>query len=118
MSEIGRKRPKEYSDRFDELRQNRVEVSYHKYGTAADNFGEGLVNALESHNLCIKKYKETGNTEYLCDAANYLMFEFMYPKHNNAHFRATDSNESAGVAGTPVKELSRDRHFDAAMERW
>ena len=46
------------------------------------------------------------------------MFEFMYPKHNNAHFRATDSTESAGVAGTPVKELSRDRHFDAAMERW
>lgn len=118
MSEIGKKRPKEYSDRFDELRQNRVELSYHKYGTAADNFGMGLVNALESHDLCIKKYRETGNTEYLCDAANYLMFEFMYPRHKDAYFKATGSDESAGVAGTPVNDLKRDRHFDAAMERW
>ena len=39
MSRIGKELPKEYSDRFDELRQNRVEVSYYKYGTAADNFG-------------------------------------------------------------------------------
>lgn len=33
MSRIGKELPKEYSDRFDELRQNRVEVSYYKYGT-------------------------------------------------------------------------------------
>ena len=39
MSKIGRELPKEYSDRFDELRQNRVNVSYYKYGSAADNFG-------------------------------------------------------------------------------
>ena len=75
MSKIGTEIQTEYSDRFDELRQNRVEVSFYKYGTAQDNFGEKLVNALESHDMCIKKYRETGNTEYLCDAANYLMFE-------------------------------------------
>lgn len=102
MSKIGKEMPKEYSDRFDELRQNRVEVSFYKYGTAADNFGMELCNALESHDLCIKKYLETGNTEYLCDAANYLMFEFMYPQHSNAHFRTTDSSESAGVSGIPM----------------
>ena len=94
MSRIGKELPKEYSDRFDELRQNRVEVSYYKYGTAADNFG-----------MCIKKYKETGNTEYLCDAANYLMFEFMYPQREGAFFKSTDSGESAGVAGTPINQL-------------
>ena len=49
MSRLGTELPKEYSDRFDELRQNRVEVSYYKYGTASDNFGMKLVNALESH---------------------------------------------------------------------
>lgn len=37
MSRIGIELPKEYSDRFDKLRQNRVEVSFYKYGTAADN---------------------------------------------------------------------------------
>lgn len=113
MSDIGKKQPKEYSDRFDELRQNRVALSYYKYGTAADNFGMGLVNALDSHDLCIKKYLATGNTEYLCDAANYLMFEFMYPQKEGAHFRATDSGESAGVAGTPVAELGKDRRFES-----
>lgn len=85
MSKIGIELPKEYSDRFDKLRQNRVEVSFYKYGTAADNFRMKLVDALESHDMCIKKYKETGNTEYLCDAANYLMFEFMYPQIPNAY---------------------------------
>lgn len=101
MSKLGAEMPNEYSDRFDQLRQNRVEVSFHKYGPAKDNFGMGLVNAIASHDLCMKKYKETGNTEYLCDAANYLMFEFMYPQHEKAHFRATSSEESAGVVGYP-----------------
>lgn len=105
MSQIGTELPTEYSDRFDKLRQNRVEVSFYKYGTAKDNFGEKLVNALESHDMCIKKYLETGNTEYLCDAANYLMFEFMYPQIPGAYFKATDSGESAGVSGTPINQM-------------
>lgn len=96
MSRLGKQMPKEYSDLFDNLRQNRVEMSFYKYGPAKDNFGEKLVNAIESHDLCVKKYLETGNTEYLCDAANYLMFEFMYPQHENAHFKPTGSDESAG----------------------
>lgn len=51
MSRVGRELPAEYSDQFDELRQNRVEISYYKYGTARDNFGEKLVNALETHDM-------------------------------------------------------------------
>lgn len=115
MSEIGINSPKEYSDRFDELRQNRVAFSFYKYGSAANNFGMKLVNALESHDLCIKKYLETGNTEYLCDAANYLMFEFMYPQKEDAYFKATDSSESAGIRGISVNELNRDKHFEAVV---
>ena len=115
MSKIGKELPKEYSDRFDELRQNRVNVSYYKYGSAADNFGMRLVNALESHDMCIKKYLETGNTEYLCDAPNYLMIEFMYQQKKDAFFRATDSSESAGISGISVNELNKDRHFEAVV---
>lgn len=81
----------EYSERFDELRKNRVEVSYHKYGPARKNFKTGNVQALPSMERCIEKYNSTRNTEYLVDAANYLMFEFMYPQHPKAHFKATDS---------------------------
>lgn len=97
----------EYSTKFDELRKNRVETSYFKYGSAKKNFSTGNVNALESMKLCVEKYIDTGNTEFLCDAANYLMFEFMYPQHEKAHFRATDSSESAGIVGISEKEMER-----------
>ena len=95
----------EYSERFDELRKNRVEVSFYKYGSAKKNFKTGYVQAIPTLERCLAKYKETGNTEYLCDAANYAMFEFMYPQHPKAHFRSTDSNESAGIVGMSVKEM-------------
>ena len=95
----------EYSEKFDEYRKNRVEVSYYKYGPAATNFGKGYVDALGSAMRCIDKYKETANTEYLCDAANYLMFEFMYPQLPGAHFKATDSGESAGIVGMSINEI-------------
>ena len=94
---------------FDDLRKNRVEVSYYKYGPIKENYGKGYINALESHDRAIKKYIETGNTEYLCDAANYLMFEFMYPQKAGAYFKATDSGESAGVVGMGIREIERFR---------
>lgn len=102
MSRVGKSMPKEYSDRFDELRQNRVETSYYKYGSAEVNFKNHLVDAVKTAEQCIQKYEKTGNTEYLCDAANYLMFEFMYPQKKGAYFKPTDSNESAGTVGTPM----------------
>ena len=43
-------------------------------------------------------------SEYLTDAANYLMFAYMFPKEG-AYFRATDSNESAGKAGMSINEI-------------
>ena len=103
----------EYSDRFDTLRKNRVETSYYKYGPVKKNYKDGLINALESHDRCIQKYKETGNTEYLCDAANYLMFEFMYPSISGAHSRATYSDESAGISGMSYNELMNHNKFIA-----
>lgn len=91
----------EYSIEFDKLRQNRVAVSYHKYGAAKKNFGEGRVDAIGSLELCLDKFKKTGNTEYLLDVANYAMFRYMYPMPNE-YFKATDSKDSAGTVGTPI----------------
>lgn len=103
---------REYSEKFDELRKNRVEVSFHKYGPARKNFATGNVNALETMKLCVDKYKYTGNTEYLVDAANYLMFEFMYPQVKGAYFKATDSKDSAGIVGISVKEMEELKKQD------
>ena len=101
---------KEYSEEFDRLRKNRVETSYYKYGPVRKNFGTGNVQAIPTMERCIKKYQETGNREYLLDASNYLMFEYMFPQHPKAHFRATSSEESAGIVGMSVNEIERYRN--------
>ena len=98
---------KEYSEEFDKLRKNRVEMSFYKYGPARKNFGAGNVQAIPTMELCVKKYQETGNREYLLDASNYIMFEYMFPQHAKAHFRATSSEESVGIVGISVNEMQR-----------
>lgn len=95
----------EYSHEVDKMRRDRVETSFYKYGSAKNNFGKGFVNALGSHDRCIEKYKETKNKEYLLDAMNYLMFEFMYPEYKGAYFKPTSSEESAGIVGISEREM-------------
>lgn len=104
MNRVGETMPTEYSDRFDELRQNRVEVGYYKYEPAKVNYKYGMIKALESAKLCIDKYIKTGNTEYLCDAANYLMFEFMYPQKPGSYISRSCWNTS--WTGTLFAEIT------------
>ena len=91
----------EYSEQFDKERKYRVEVSYFKYGPARDNFGSGRVDALATAERCIAAFKRDRNSEHLVDAANYLMFRYMYPMPGD-YFKATDSDGSVGTVGTPV----------------
>lgn len=49
------------------------------------------------------------NREYLLDAMNYLMFEFMYPSIEGTYFKATDSSESAGKDGVSHNELKKNK---------
>lgn len=101
-----------YSLLFDRYRINRCNISLYKYGSAKKNFPNN-VNALETAQLCIKKYLDTKNKEYLCDAANYLMFEFMYPLEQGTYFKSTDSNDSAGIVGMSVKEMEEFKNADS-----
>ena len=48
---------REYSAQFDKERQNRIEISYYKYGPARDNFGSGRVDAIKTAELCIEAFK-------------------------------------------------------------
>lgn len=92
---------KEYSEEFDKLRKNRVELSFIKYGSARDNFGGGRVEAIETAERCLDAFKKDHNLEHLVDAANYLMFRYMYP-YEGEYFKATDASESVGTVGTPI----------------
>lgn len=87
--------PSEFSIEFIQGMANRMSVSFYKYGLIAEAY-PAKVNAIASMKLRIKKYEETGNLEWLMDAANFAMIEYMLPRHPDAHYRATDSVESPG----------------------
>lgn len=91
----------DYSEQADEIRKCMVIMSHYKYGSAENNFGEGRVDAIGSCEKCLKKFRETKNTEYLLDAMNYLMFRYMFPLPGE-FYRGTDSGDSAGTVGTPI----------------
>lgn len=87
----------EFSQKFLDGMVERMGVSFYKYGKVADAY-PSKVDALESLQMRIEKYVETGNTEFLMDVANFAMIEFMHPKHPQAFYKATDSDESPGRA--------------------
>jgi hypothetical protein len=75
---------------------DRMAVSYFKYGPVTT---ESLSNRdlQECIRTRLDAYGFDGNTEWLMDAANFAMMEYMVPKHPDAHFRATEGDESPGV---------------------
>lgn len=89
----------EFSATFLQGMLDRMAVSFHKYGPVAAAYPAD-VDALASARQRLEKYEETGNTEWLIDLANFAMIEFMHPRHQAAHYRATDSGESPGRIDT------------------
>jgi hypothetical protein len=85
----------EVSEPFIQGMRDRMGVSYCKYGAVADAY-PSRVDALASLRQRLEKYAADGNTEWLMDVANFAMIEFMHPRHERAHFKATDSDQSPG----------------------
>lgn len=105
MSTVKKILKTEYNTKFDELRKNRMAMSYYKYGPMAENYGTKLVNAIENLEKRLELYKETGNTEYLADVANFAMLEFAYPQHENAHFNG--ESDSPGLGGMTYRDIEK-----------
>ena len=85
----------EFSEDFVKKMRNRMIVSFYKYGPIATAYPNKL-DAIKSSLARITKYHETSNMEYLVDAANFLMIEFMRPSKHDAFFRAEGSEQSPG----------------------
>jgi hypothetical protein len=100
----------EYSERFWELMRNRMQMSFAKYGPVASAFPD-KVNAMHSLLDRIRQYEATGNTEFMVDAANFAMIEFMRPSHKKAHFEATDSKASPGRRWRDKKQPTQQDNF-------
>lgn len=86
----------EFSQQFVQGMADRMAVSFHKYGPVAKNYPVPA-HALDSLADRLRKYEETGNTEFLMDVGNFAMIEFMRPAHSGAFFRPTDSEDSPGL---------------------
>lgn len=97
----------EFSETFVDGMRNRMVVSFYKYGPLVMAYGEGgKVNAMASLTDRLRKYAETKNTEYLMDAANFAMIEYMHPSLPGAYFAGTDADASPGrrVNGTGLPD--------------
>ncbi len=96
----------EYSEKFDEIRKNMMVMSFYKYGSLMANYKtQNTIDAVKSLEKRLQAYKDTGNTEFLADVANFAMIEYMAPQHPKAFYKATDSTESPGVHGMGVNEI-------------
>ena len=89
----------EFSEEFVKGMRNRMSVSYYKYGHISDAYPH-KVDAISSLQVRLNLYADTGNTEWLIDAANFAMIEFMLPRHPEAHFKGTDDDASPGRVST------------------
>lgn len=95
----------EYSARFDEIRKQMMLMSYYKYGPVRKNHSEfKCMDAVANIEARLQKYKETGNTEFLADVANFAMIEFMYPSIEGARYIKTDSG-ACDLVGFGINEL-------------
>ena len=65
-----------------------------------------LIDSIKSLEKRLQMYKDTGNTEFLCDIANFAMIEFMCPQHPTAHFKALDDGKSH-IVGIGINEIKR-----------
>lgn len=119
----------ESSPKFLQEMVNRMDLSRLKYGLVADAYPH-KISAIVSLLVRLERYlgkdrflevlegarqkastgrRLAGNTEFLVDAANFCMIEYMHPSVDNAHFEATDSDQSPGrasVQGTVSQEAN------------
>lgn len=95
----------EYSNRFDEIRKNMMIMSFYKYGPLKENYSKfKCMDAVGNIEKRLEKYKETGNTEFLADVANFAMIEFMYPSIDGAKYVPTDSG-ACDTVGFGINEV-------------
>lgn len=82
--------------KFHDMMDDRMLVSFYKYGDSSTGYPEKSI-AMDNIQVRVDLYKKTGNVEYLIDAANFCMLEFMHPSIKDAFLKATDADGSPGM---------------------
>ena len=81
----------EWSDEFELLMRNRLLFGAFRYGLFKN--AEPNIELIKDVIRRIKEYIKTGNQEFLVDAANLCMCEFITPSVSNAHFLSIDDGK-------------------------
>lgn len=84
------------SRKFHDMMDNRMLVSHYKYGDSRLGYPDKS-KAIDNIEVRLQRYRESGNAEWLVDAANFCMLEFMHPSIPNAFLEGTDSEQSPGI---------------------
>jgi hypothetical protein len=105
-----------FSQQFIQGMLDRVATGFHNYGPLEKNFPHNY-DAIKNVRLRITKYRKTHNTEWLMDAANFCMIEFMHPKDKKAFYEATSKRESPGSVLRNGKISHGKEDFDPNTHR-
>lgn len=89
---------RDFSEEFVAKMKNAMLLSHYKYGYVSQTYPE-LAQAYKCIRERLELYETTHNTEYLVDAANFCMIEFMFQAFSDAAYTPKDSSESPGLAG-------------------
>jgi hypothetical protein len=108
----------QFSHQFIQGMLDRMALGFFKYGKHQDSVDAG-VHFLESLDVRLDTYRESGNTEYLMDVANIAMIEFLHPQIPDAYFEPTDSDGSPGrvalkenVMGGTTRRVTQESNAD------
>lgn len=101
------------SRKFHDMMDDRMLVSHFKYGDSRTGYPE-KAEAWRNIELRVAKYLATGNAEFLVDAANFCMLEFMHPSHPTPFLQATDSDQSPGILNRDGQQ-THGKHVDVDL---
>lgn len=82
----------EWLEAFEKLMRNRLLMGRFRYGLMNRTTDRNYVR-IGSAMRRLERYQETGNLEFLVDAANLCLMEFEHGEHPNKHFTAADDGE-------------------------
>jgi hypothetical protein len=105
---------KQISEKFIQGMLNRMAIGFYNYGPAQKNFPHNY-DALKNVAIRVRKYRKTHNLEWLMDAANFLMLEFMYPRDRKAFYEATTKRDSPGSLLNNGKLSKGKEDFDSEL---
>lgn len=89
-------RKTEWCSEFEEHMRDRLVMGAFRYGKIGAP-GKPEWDRVGDIPERLKKYVETGNTEFLVDIANMALLEFVEGRHPNKHFRAIDDGAHTDV---------------------